>query len=54
MALPAGTLGAAGASMTGAASTEFTRFMASVLVCTASEMNITRVIAVGMMAEKMV
>ncbi len=54
MPLSAGRSGRAGASTTGAASTSFTRFTASAADCAASEMNITRVMAVGMIAEKMV
>ena len=52
MALPAGVRGAAGAEITGAASTSSTRETASAADWNASDMNITRVMAVGITAEK--
>ena len=53
MELSAGSFGVAGAFIIGAASTSSTRFTASVADCSASDMNITRVMAVGITAEKM-
>ena len=52
MELSAGVRGLRGASITGAASTSSTRFTASVADWNASDMNITRVMAVGITAEK--
>ncbi|MDM8271271.1 hypothetical protein [Thermophilibacter provencensis] len=49
-----GVCGAAGPSITGAASTSSTRLTASAADWKASDMNITRVIAVGITAEKIV
>ena len=52
MELSRGEHGEAGASMTGAASTSSTRPTASAADWNASDMNITRVMAVGITAEK--
>ena len=51
--MPSGALGCSGAEITGAARTSSTRVMASAADCAASDMNITRVMAVGTTAEKM-
>ena len=51
--LPLGACGLDGASITGADSTPSTRDTASAADWNASDMNITRVMAVGTTAEKM-
>ena len=53
MEVSRGSFGAAGAAITGAASTPSTRLTASAADWNASDMNITRVMAVGITAEKM-